>query len=68
MKRVLTAIFILLPLLSACSESENSNDIRNIHIMILTMKHNFPIRKDKVCLFGFTYLNNTMLLANIETV
>ncbi len=47
-------------------ENENSADIRNIQEMIITMRLNFPVRDDKICLFGLTYLTNTMLLANLE--
>ncbi|MEJ2663947.1 MAG: hypothetical protein P8107_07875 [Spirochaetia bacterium] len=35
-------------------------------LLLHPMRVNFPIRDDKICLFGLTYITNTMLLANLE--
>ena len=49
------------------NEDSDSPDIKNIQHMILAMKAHFPIRKDKICMFGWSagsHFTHTMLLFN----
>jgi len=49
------------------NEDITSPDIQNIRTMILTMRAHFPIRRDKICMFGFSagsHFTHTMLLFN----